>query len=223
MKYADARLVSEYDSAYQQPNYFKQNVSIERPFLKSVVRKANLREGASVLDAGCGQGLFTWLFAELGFKAMGVDISKEGILAAQKEYGSSSATFEVGDIGTLPYVGAFDCVFARCLSQYNSADFEVDHHITDVFLRYVKPGGVFMFVHYTILKPRKNSATWMFHSLRSVKKHFARYPGAKTYFSLRWLTSKVGFLAMSAPVTCVDSLISRVTGKGGYAVTLVSK
>jgi SAM-dependent methyltransferase len=217
------KLVKEYDSVYQQPHYFDHQASVERPFIKSLARKAKLREGASVLDAGCGQGFFTWLFADLGFKAVGVDISSQGILSAKKEFGSSGATFEVGDVVALPYVEAFDCVFARGLSLYNTVDFETNQHLTDVFLRYVKPGGVFIFVYYTVLDPRKKSASFLSHSMRTVKKHFARYPATKTYFSLRcwpfWLNS----LAISAPVTFIDSTMSRCTGRGGYALAIVSK
>jgi SAM-dependent methyltransferase len=223
MNSGNDKLVREYDTLYQQPHYFDHQASVERPFIKALARKAKLREGASVLDAGCGQGFFTWLFTDLGFKAVGVDISSQGILSAKKEFGSSGATFEVGDVGALPYVEAFDCVFARGLPLYNTVHFEINQHITDVFLRYVKPGGVFIFVHYTTLDPRRKSASWLSHSMRSVKKHFARYPTAKIYFSLRCGTSWLDSFAISAPVTFIDSLISRVTGRGGYALALVSK
>src|SRR5215831_15184740 len=116
MNSTDAKLVSEYDQAYHQPHFFHHKLSVQRPFINSLVNKAKLSRNASVLDAGCGQGFFTGLFAELGFKAVGVDLSPQGILSAQNAYASCGAKFEVGDVSSLPYDQAFDCVFARCFS-----------------------------------------------------------------------------------------------------------
>ena len=38
-------------------------------FVKAFVNKANLKSGSRVLDVGCGQGFFSWLFADFGSKA----------------------------------------------------------------------------------------------------------------------------------------------------------
>jgi SAM-dependent methyltransferase len=217
------QLARQYNQAYQQAHFFNHQASVERPFLEILCRKAGLRPGVAVLDAGCGQGFFTWLFGDLGFKAVGVDISGEGILAAQKEYGSGRARFEVGDISELPYGEVFDCVFCRCFSPYNSEDFEVNRKITDVFLRYVKSGGIFLFIYYSILDPRKKSPSWIYHSWRSVKRHFACYPGTKIYYSRRATGSRLGTFTLSWPMTVTDALISRSTGRGGYFIAIVRK
>jgi SAM-dependent methyltransferase len=223
MKCPDSNLVSEYDRAYCKPHYFDHKETVERPFIVSLTQKARLSAGASILDAGCGQGFFTWLFAQLGFRATGIDISNQAILSAQREYTSSGARFEVGDIGSLSYIEAFDCVFARGLSLYNSDDFEVAHHVTDVFLKYLKPGGVFIFVYYTVINPRKRSTTWRYHSVRNIKQHFAKYPSRQIFFSLRSGTGWLRSLAISKPVSLIDMTISYLTGMGGYAVVIVPK
>lgn len=219
------QLANEYDTAYSRAHYFDHRASTETPFIKALVGRARLKKGASILDAGCGQGFFTWLFAELGFEAVGVDISKQGILSAEREYGSSGATFEVGNIGSLPsaYYQRFDCVFARGLSLYNSEEFETNQAITESLLRYIKPGGVFVFIWYTSIDPAKRSSSLIYHSMTSVKKHFARYPSTQTFFSLRIALSILGRFAFSTPITMIDSFISRSTGRGGYVVALVPK
>jgi SAM-dependent methyltransferase len=223
MKPQTEQLAKQYDSAYQQAHFFNHQAAVERPFLEILSKKAGLRNGASILDAGCGQGFFTWLFADLGFKAVGVDISREGIATAQKEYGSSGASFEVGDINELPYSQSFDCVFARCFSLYNTSDFETNHGITNVLLNYVRPGGIFIFIYYTILNPRCRSTSWNYHSMKSIARHFVDYPNTKIYFTRRSGTSLLGTFALSYPMTFIDRGISRTTGSGGYAVVLVTK
>ena len=60
-----------------------------------------------------GRAFFSSLFADFGLKAVGVDISPEGIRSAERDYSFSGAKFEVGDVLSLECEGAYDCVFAR--------------------------------------------------------------------------------------------------------------
>jgi SAM-dependent methyltransferase len=216
-------LVKEYDSAYKQPHFFNHQASVELPLITALAKKAKLCKGASVLDAGCGQGFYSWLFAKLGFESVGVDLSSEGIHSARQAYGSSGARFEVGDLRSLPYANTFDCVFARGLSIYNSENFETDRQITEKFLGYLKPRGVFIFVYYSILGGGQKGASWIHHSLHSVKEHFRPYPRVDTYFSLGPETRWLGQFAFSGPMTLVSSTISRTFGMGGQAIALVWK
>ena len=71
MKLDNITEAKHYNEAYLQPDYWHYKTWLYRPFLKALVAKANLKRGAHILDAGCGQGFFTWLFADLGFKALG--------------------------------------------------------------------------------------------------------------------------------------------------------
>ena len=80
-------LVRSYDENYRHENYFRDRTWLYLPFIKALVKKAALRKGFSILDAGCGQGFFTSLFARLGLKATGVDLSVEGIKRATNKYG----------------------------------------------------------------------------------------------------------------------------------------
>jgi SAM-dependent methyltransferase len=223
MPYDAQRLRQEYDEAYKKPDHFGHQAVLERPFLKAVVEKAQLPAGASVLDAGCGQGFFSCLFADLGFKPLGVDLSPEGISSARRQYGESGARFETGDLFSLPYLDTFDCVFARGLSLYNSEEFENRNEITNVLLRYVKRGGVYIFVHYTALNRRQKSTSWVYHSMKNVRRHFAVYPNTTVHFSLRSETRLLGSLAFSSMVSAINAFISRTTGMGGCAVALVRK
>lgn len=58
------------------------------------------KKGASVLDVGCGQGFFSYLFRKHGMTVCGIDVSEVGIRAAQNAYGHLGISFVVADIET---------------------------------------------------------------------------------------------------------------------------
>jgi 2-polyprenyl-3-methyl-5-hydroxy-6-metoxy-1,4-benzoquinol methylase len=215
--------IASYDDKYRRSHYFRYRQWLYRPFIKALIKKANLRAGCDVLDVGCGQGFFSSLFADFGLKAVGVDISPEGIRSAERDYSFSGAKFEVGDVLSLECEGAYDCVFARGLSVYNSNDFEGTRDITDVLLAYLKPGGVMIFDYYTNLCRRRKSQSWIYHSLADAKKHFSLYPGATVYFSLRIETLLFGSWALSFPFTLLAAFISRSGGIGGELIAFVPR
>ena len=216
-------LASAYDEKYQRGHYFSYREWLYRPFVRALVRKANLKRGFRVLDVGCGQGFFSSLFADLGLNPVGVDISAEGIRSAERDYGFSGATFERGDVLSLKYIAAFDCVFARGLSLYNSKEFSRSHHITDALLKYLKPDGVMIFTYHTNLCARRKSETWIYHSFSEAKKYFSSYPGATVYFTIRIETLLFGSLAFRIPFTRLCALISRITGIGGELVAFIPR
>src|SRR5581483_10439380 len=152
-----------------------------RPFVRAIIRKAKLRTGCTVLDVGCGQGFFTGLFTSFGFKAVGVDLSQEGLRCAREDYGSSGALFEFGEAVALPHLGEFDCVFVRGLSLYNRPTLEFTHDVTAALLGYLKPGGMMIFAYGTNLCSRKKKDSWEHHSLSHAKQYFSQYPGAHVY------------------------------------------
>lgn len=216
-------LADAYDKKYRRGHYFTYREWLYRPFVKALVKKANLRAGCSVLDVGCGQGFFSRLFADLGLRPVGIDISTEAIRSAERDYCSSGARFEVGDVLSLKYQGAYDCVFARGLSLYNSPEFDQTHDVTDVLLACLKAGGVMIFDYHTKLCPRRKSESWIYHSFSDAKKHFSSYPGAKVYFSLRIETLLFGSYAFRFPFSRLAALISRSIGIGGELIAFVPR
>ena len=216
-----ASVAATYDGFYKQPNYFQYRDWLYRPFIRALIKSVGLKKGARVLDAGCGQGFFTSLFADAGMDALGADISAEGVAQARNFHGSSGAKFEVGDALRLPYAGEFDCVYNRSCSLYNRADFADHRELTDALLGYVRPGGVLIFDYYTNLCARKKCSSWRYHSLDEVRRHFAPYAGSRVYFSLRLDTILLGRHAFG--FTGLNALASRVSGVGGDLIALVRK
>ena len=95
-------------------------------------------KGNTVLDAGCGEGYYTLQIAGQGMNALGIDLSKRGILHAAKRARreQASAEFAVAGIFDLPVCdGSVDAVvslFAPVCEQE--------------FLRVLKPGGILVLV-----------------------------------------------------------------------------
>ncbi len=216
-------LSAAYDEMYQRPNHFRYSSWLYRPFIKALTQRAKLPAGCKILDVGCGQGLFTSLFADLGFHATGVDISGEAIRSAKRDFGSSRAVFEQGDVLALNCRGKFDCVFARSLSVYNSKDFSESREVTDALLAYLKPGGVLIFDYHTKLSNRNKSDSWIYHSFDDARKHFSSYPAADVYFSLRIETLLFSKGTFRRSATRLFSTLSRLTGVGGELVALVPR
>ena len=216
-------IAKAYDQKYKTPNYFRDRGWLYRPFVKALVRKAKLGSGARLLDAGCGQGFFTALFAEQGIDALGVDLSSVGIDAAKRLYEFSPARFTAGDILQLPFEEQFDCVFTRSCSLYNTTLFSHDTSVTDQLIRYVQPGGVLIFDYYTRLSESARAEGWLYHSVAQVKEHFAKFRNAEVYFSLRVEARLLGSFAFSTGTSYIASLLSRTAGIGGELVVFVHR
>ena len=75
---------------------------LEKGFYAPMREKVNeiLGSGSTVLDAGCGEGYYTSLFAENNF-VFGIDVSKEALKKAAKK--APSASFAVASIYEMPF------------------------------------------------------------------------------------------------------------------------
>jgi SAM-dependent methyltransferase len=83
--------------------------------LRHYVAEFDLRPG-SMLDAGCGNGFWTGLFAEAGWKPTGVDRNPEYVAEAQRRHPDSR--FLVADVDQVLPLGQFDVVFVRTLPHF---------------------------------------------------------------------------------------------------------
>jgi len=90
------------------------------PLYQSVLDSVGVREGTTVLDVGCGTGVFCSLAAMCGASVAGIDAS-EGQIAIARER-TPSGDFRVGEMEELPFADAsFDLV-----SGFNSFQFAAD-------------------------------------------------------------------------------------------------
>ena len=100
-------------------------------------------EGVSILDAGCGLGLYVKRFAELGAQAHGVDIDP----AKVRQAGETLPRIKQGSAEALPYPNAiFDVVFSNEVLEHVRGDAVA----VSEACRVLKPGG-----HLVIFVPNR--------------------------------------------------------------------
>jgi SAM-dependent methyltransferase len=122
----------------------------ERKRLLLDVLARSVRPGGSVLDLGCGCGIFTAWLKEAGYDAVGADVSEKALSSARRKH-EGIRFLRLNDDGALPFAdSSFDAVWAS----------EVLEHVLDVgaFLsevrRVLKPGGLLILTtpYHGILK-----------------------------------------------------------------------
>ena len=183
-----------------------------------------LKKKSSILDAGCGQGFFSYLLDKCGMKVYGLDISESGIRAAKNNYRSSNVEFIVGDIQTIPFISKeFDCVFIRSCSFYNTDDFSLKNHITDYLLSFVRDGGIFIFLYNTNLGLFKKSTSWRFHTLCDAEKHFSLYPNTRIFLVNKVDTILMKKYTFNPILTKLNTYISNAFGLGCELVCVYRK
>jgi ubiquinone/menaquinone biosynthesis C-methylase UbiE len=76
---------------------------------QSILAKLALKPGQSLLDVGCGAGMFASMASERGLLVSGIDASDALIAIARKR--TPAAHFRIGDLEDLPFPeGSFDAV-----------------------------------------------------------------------------------------------------------------
>lgn len=213
---------AHYNFQYSKQNYFGYSEWMYDQYISSLILACGLKKGSSVLDVGCGQGFFSYLFRKHGMNVYGIDISEVGIGMAKKMYSQSGINFAVGDIETVVFPEQFDCVFVRSCSLYNRADFSENDEVTHKLLRHVRPSGILMFLYNSNFSSRR-SDSWRFHTWNEMKKHFSVYHDAYFFFSIKIDTFVLGRYAFAGLVTRINLLLSKVTGMGGDLVCFLRK
>jgi ubiquinone/menaquinone biosynthesis C-methylase UbiE len=116
-------------------------------FTEDVLRRAGLKSGMRVLDAGCGAGDVSLLAARLvgpTGRVTGVDRSPESIALAQRRVeaeGLSNISFMVGDLANLTLSESFDALIGRFVLTFLTDPSAVLNQL----VRHVRAGGIIAF------------------------------------------------------------------------------
>ncbi len=111
------------------------------PVIARILRNADVKAGASVLDVACGTGvLFPDYFAR-GARVTGIDISPEMAKRAAEKF--PQARVLCGDVETAKFDELFDCVMV-----YNAfPHFPEPEKTVAALAQWVKPGGTLSIAH----------------------------------------------------------------------------
>lgn len=97
------------------------HLSAPSPELVEAVESGFLRRGSAVLDLGCGLGTEAGYLAGLGFRTVGVDLSRDATVGARASH--PDAAFLQGDVLRLPFRAAsFDAAIDRGCFHYVPTD-----------------------------------------------------------------------------------------------------
>jgi SAM-dependent methyltransferase len=106
-----------------------------------------LPSGATVFDAGCGDGKNALHLHERGYAVNGCDISSSAIALLSQRFGAAgyrSREFDVADVAAIHLpAGSLDCVVSYGLFHAMSRDVRAESHRR--LLAALKPGGVLLF------------------------------------------------------------------------------
>jgi SAM-dependent methyltransferase len=144
----------DYDRFYASTD-FDYNERVETAFLQSILRGlVRLPGGFQILDVGCGTGFDTWLMDRMGYRAIGVDVSRVAIDRARQRPGG--ARFVLADaLSAHPEIGCqFDLAYCSGFMAFNwvpSLNHPLAIETGRRLLEYVRPGGWLVFVWDSIL------------------------------------------------------------------------
>lgn len=114
-----------------------------RPAYEHLLRRAGIRPGWQVLDAGCGSGDFLPWLAELvgpDGQVTAIDLAVENVALAAERAGAYTVDVRQADLKRLPYADAsFDAVWCANTVQYLDDD-ELRRALAEL-RRVVRPGG----------------------------------------------------------------------------------
>lgn len=145
------------------------------PLFEAVLQKTAIGPGLSVLDIGCGSGLFCQMAMRLGARVSGLDASQPLLEIARQR--TPQGDFRLGEMEELPYAGGTFDVVVGC----NSFQFAADPVNALVEARRVaRPGGWLVIAVFG--KPEETQATAYFTALSLLLPPPA--PGAPGPFAL---------------------------------------
>lgn len=152
-----------YDIFYAEAEFDHYDEQISRSFLKALFKKALVPPGAAVLDVGCATGFYTEQFRRMGYAAVGLDISRVGILKGKSKY--PSLQLLVGDAAGMPFKPAsFDVLFMSGCSLANTGDLRSIQKFLERLTEYVTDKGVLIFVGGSNLTGQVSvHSEWIYH------------------------------------------------------------
>jgi 2-polyprenyl-6-hydroxyphenyl methylase/3-demethylubiquinone-9 3-methyltransferase len=208
----DPRFVSYYEELSANPRTLARFEAIQKVLLRVVGRTAAGRT-LDVADIGCNTGMQCHLWAKLGHRVRGLDISDALLKVARRraEEAGLPIVFELGSATRLPWPDAsVDVCIAPELLEH-VADWE---SCLKEFARVLRPGGVLYVTTTNVLCPRQEEFTLPLYSWypAPVKRYcerlavtthpqivnYASYPAVHwfSFYGLRRYLNRLGLTSM---------------------------
>lgn len=125
---------------------------------------------ARLLDIGCAIGCFTTAFARAGYEATGIDYSQVIVDRAEARFPDECSFLHMNAFEPV-LDGTFDTVFCKGFSGYNTHDAAAVAEFINVYMKLLRPNGVFMLVYssnFTGKEVGGEMANWVHRTVNSV-------------------------------------------------------
>ena len=149
-------LMAHLDESHDKASYRK---GLRERIAQNIIKKCNLKSGDSVLDLGCGPGLYAKGFAKHGIKYMGVDISTQSIGYAMAHRGEFAGliSYTRGDYTQAEFEDKYDCAIMIWCDFGALSPAKRDRMLGNVHGA-LKSGGMFCFDVYAVSSPFDESS-----------------------------------------------------------------
>ncbi|NQE46661.1 Ubiquinone/menaquinone biosynthesis C-methyltransferase UbiE [ANME-1 cluster archaeon GoMg2] len=215
-----------YDNFYKQSDFKHRSEKQEYAYIKMLIKKLRIKEGAKVLDLGCGTGFYTHILDLAGMDVIGLDYSKEGVYKANETF--KELEFVIADANRIPFkYNTFDLIFVKGLSLFNTSDFSSTKPLITSFLGYLTDGEWLIIALGSNLRgEQKKDSNWFNHRFDSVKQTLLRLDcsSVEIYYTDRILSPVfLGKFALNKFFTKILLFIALKTKLMGELICVIKK
>jgi SAM-dependent methyltransferase len=131
-------------AAYYNLLYRDKNYLDETDYVTNLLNKFSENKVEKILDLGCGTGKHASLFAEKGYKVVGVDLSEQMIEIANKNK-NQYTDFLQADVRNVELNQKFDAVISLFhVASYQISNQDFENYLNTAY-KHLKKGGLFIF------------------------------------------------------------------------------
>ncbi len=142
-----------FDSPYYHILYENRDHIEAKNFIEKIIKYLKLDKGSKILDAACGNGRHSIEIEKLGYKVLGIDLSKNSIKKAKKNE-NKNLNFLIHDI-SIPFESEFDAVF-NLFTSFGYHTKKKDLDVLYAIEKNLKNGGIGVIDFFNINKVKKN-------------------------------------------------------------------
>lgn len=153
----EAHINPDWDAASRKAEFLDRSV-------EWISRIAPPAQFDSLLDLGCGPGLYAERFRNVGYSVIGIDFSKRSIAYAKEQtvLNNSNIKYHYQDYLTIDYVEQFDVV-TLIYCDYSVLPISDRLTLLRKIYQALKPNGKFIFDVFTPRMRKEESRTWQYY------------------------------------------------------------
>lgn len=210
MKKQDMHSKAYYEEFYKDRDWNNQYTKVKyqvQSYL-NVVKLISEVPVKKVLDIGCGTGIYTKIFNDLGYDCRGIDFANSAIEKAKTQF--PDCDFLQHDATNIQIHDKFDMLFVSGFSPFNTTNFEATQQIIKQWSGSLEKEGVIFILGRTDFSGKVSSSGWFYHTQDQIKAMFA-HPDffMTTYFAYPLFRYLVLTPFLKKPIMNLVSYISK--------------